>query len=143
MAQANPIRIRNCVPIRERKRSSDGTNQNRPVRCQVTEVGYNALHNRLGTAMPNAQKYTEAHRPSGTDNYFNAWTTLTHADNPSLPPPVAGPSTGFFIAKQDDPPYDGATGAHTHTDWRRQEGAARPGLGDAWHRPQTQRGPSS
>ncbi|MGY0064637.1 alginate lyase family protein [Streptomyces sp. LZ34] len=50
---------------------------------EVTEVGYNALHNRLGIAMSNTQKYTEAHRPSGTDNYFNAWTTLTHADNPS------------------------------------------------------------
>jgi len=50
---------------------------------QVTEVGFNALHNRLGIAMSNTQKYTEAHRPSGTDNYFNAWTTLTHADNPS------------------------------------------------------------
>ncbi|MGR3935961.1 alginate lyase family protein [Streptomyces sp. BRA346] len=50
---------------------------------EVTEVGFNALHNRLGIAMSNTQKYTEAHRPSGTDNYFNAWTTLTHADNPS------------------------------------------------------------
>ncbi|TMU98722.1 alginate lyase family protein [Streptomyces sp. DASNCL29] len=50
---------------------------------QVTEVGFNALHNRLGISMSNTQKYTEAHRPSGTDNYFNAWTTLTHADNPS------------------------------------------------------------
>ncbi|MEV7865728.1 hypothetical protein AB0P17_06410 [Streptomyces sp. NPDC088124] len=26
---------------------------------------------------------TEAHRPSDTDNSFNAWTTLTHADNPA------------------------------------------------------------
>ncbi|MFD8381520.1 alginate lyase family protein [Streptomyces sp. NPDC059679] len=51
--------------------------------AEVTEVGYNALHNRLGIAMSNTQKYTEGHRPSGTDNYFNAWTTLTHADNPS------------------------------------------------------------
>ncbi|MEU0806615.1 alginate lyase family protein [Streptomyces sp. NPDC005970] len=51
--------------------------------AKVTEVGYNALHNRLGISMSNTQKYTEAHRPSGTDNYFNAWTTLTHADNPN------------------------------------------------------------
>ncbi|MGW2640090.1 alginate lyase family protein [Streptomyces sp. NPDC001348] len=48
---------------------------------RVTEVGYNALHNRLGISMSSTQKYTESHRPSGTDNYFNAWTTLTHADN--------------------------------------------------------------
>ncbi|MGW0578548.1 DUF3151 domain-containing protein [Streptomyces sp. NPDC002920] len=51
--------------------------------ARTTEVGYNALHNRLGISMSNTQKYTEAHRPSGTDNYFNAWTTLTHADNPN------------------------------------------------------------
>ncbi|MEV6587655.1 alginate lyase family protein [Streptomyces acidicola] len=51
--------------------------------ARVTEVGFNALHNRLGIGMSNTQKYTEAHRPSGTDNYFNAWTTLTHADNPN------------------------------------------------------------
>jgi hypothetical protein len=51
--------------------------------ARVTEVGFNALHNRLGISMSNTQKYTEAHRPSGTDNYFNAWTTLTHADNPN------------------------------------------------------------
>lgn len=50
---------------------------------QVTEVGFNALQNRLGISMSNTQKYTEEHRPSGTDNYFNAWTTLTHANNPS------------------------------------------------------------
>ncbi|MFC9431292.1 alginate lyase family protein [Streptomyces sp. NPDC056987] len=50
---------------------------------RVTEVGFNALNNRLGIAMSNTQKYTESHRPSGTDNYFNAWTTLTHASNPN------------------------------------------------------------
>ena len=50
---------------------------------RVTEVGFNALHHRLGIAMTNTQKYTEARRPSGTDNYFNAWTTLTHAENPN------------------------------------------------------------
>ncbi|MFF9038924.1 alginate lyase family protein [Streptomyces sp. NPDC014892] len=50
---------------------------------RVTEVGFNALHHRLGIAMSHTQKYTEARRPSGTDNYFNAWTTLTHASNPN------------------------------------------------------------
>ncbi|ULR55445.1 alginate lyase family protein [Streptomyces deccanensis] len=50
---------------------------------RVTEVGFNALHHRLGIAMSHTQKYTEARRPSGTDNYFNAWATLTHAGNPN------------------------------------------------------------
>ncbi|MEE1831474.1 alginate lyase family protein [Streptomyces sp. SP17KL33] len=50
---------------------------------RVTEIGFNALHHRLGIAMSHTQKYTEARRPSGTDNYFNAWATLTHAGNPN------------------------------------------------------------
>jgi hypothetical protein len=49
----------------------------------VTEVAYNALHNRLGIAMTNTQAYTEAKRPQGTDNLFVAWETLTHANNPA------------------------------------------------------------
>ncbi|MBG0828990.1 alginate lyase family protein [Planomonospora sp. ID67723] len=48
----------------------------------VTEVGFNALHNRLGIHMPNTQKLTEQQRPAGTDKLFVAWETLTHADNP-------------------------------------------------------------
>ncbi|MFF4351413.1 alginate lyase family protein [Streptomyces sp. NPDC001530] len=49
----------------------------------VTEVGYNALHNRLGIAMTNTQKLTEQNRPAGSNNLFVAWETLTHGDNPS------------------------------------------------------------
>ncbi|MEU3663775.1 alginate lyase family protein [Streptomyces sp. NPDC032940] len=49
----------------------------------VTEVGYNALHNRLGHAMTNTQALTERTRPSGTNNLFVAWETLTHGDNPA------------------------------------------------------------
>ncbi|WP_406136556.1 alginate lyase family protein [Streptomyces sp. NBC_01089] len=49
----------------------------------VTEVGFNALHNRLGIAMTNTQALTEKQRPAGTDNLFVAWETLTHADNPA------------------------------------------------------------
>lgn len=49
----------------------------------VTEVAFNALHNRLGIAMTNSQQYTESHRPQGTNNLFVAWETLTHADNPA------------------------------------------------------------
>nr|BFE88122.1 hypothetical protein GCM10020093_107230 [Planobispora longispora] len=48
----------------------------------VTEVGFNALHNRLGVHMPNTRILTEQKRPAGTDKLFVAWETLTHADNP-------------------------------------------------------------
>ncbi|MFG1666810.1 alginate lyase family protein [Streptomyces sp. Y7] len=49
----------------------------------ITEVGYNALHNRLGIAMTNTQTLTERGRPAGSNNLFVAWETLTHGDNPS------------------------------------------------------------
>lgn len=49
----------------------------------VTEVGYNALHNRLGIAMTNTQALTERNRPAGSNNLFVAWETLTHGDNPN------------------------------------------------------------
>lgn len=49
----------------------------------VTEVGYNALHNRLGHAMTSTRALTERTRPAGTDNLFVAWETLTHGDNPA------------------------------------------------------------
>ncbi|MFJ4950520.1 alginate lyase family protein [Streptomyces sp. NPDC088760] len=49
----------------------------------VTEVGYNALHNRLGIAMTNTQSLTEQNRPAGSNNLFVAWETLTHGDNPN------------------------------------------------------------
>ncbi|MFE3854818.1 alginate lyase family protein [Streptomyces griseorubiginosus] len=49
----------------------------------VTEVGYNALHNRLGMGMTNTQTLTERNRPAGSNSLFVAWETLTHGDNPS------------------------------------------------------------
>ena len=49
----------------------------------ITEVAFNALHNRLGIAMANSQQYTESRRPQGTNNLFVAWETLTHANNPA------------------------------------------------------------
>ncbi|WP_333739178.1 alginate lyase family protein [Streptomyces sp. IBSBF 2806] len=49
----------------------------------VTEVGYNALHNRLGIAMGNTQTLTLRNRPAGSNNLFVAWETLTHGDNPA------------------------------------------------------------
>ncbi|MFF0270689.1 alginate lyase family protein [Kribbella sp. NPDC004536] len=47
----------------------------------VTEIVYNHYHNRLGQQLPTTLTYTEAQRPAGA-NYFYAWETLTHADNP-------------------------------------------------------------
>lgn len=49
----------------------------------VTEVGYNALHNRIGMGMTNTQTLTERNRPAGSNNLFVAWETLTHGDNPN------------------------------------------------------------
>ncbi|MFD8008692.1 alginate lyase family protein [Streptomyces sp. NPDC058955] len=49
----------------------------------VTEVGYNAMHNRLGFAMTNTETLTKRNRPAGTNNLFVAWETLTHGDNVS------------------------------------------------------------
>jgi hypothetical protein len=47
----------------------------------VTEVGHNALHNRLGIPMTNTQTLTQRGRPAGTNSLFVAWETLTHGDN--------------------------------------------------------------
>jgi hypothetical protein len=47
----------------------------------VTEVVFNHFRNRRGQDMPTTQRYTEAKRPAGA-NYFLAWETLTHANNP-------------------------------------------------------------
>ncbi|MEU4267124.1 alginate lyase family protein [Streptomyces sp. NPDC026092] len=55
----------------------------KPGLGRVTEMGYNALNGRMGIGMTNTKTYTESHRPSGTDNYFVSWETLTHAGNPS------------------------------------------------------------
>ncbi|MEV0872252.1 MULTISPECIES: alginate lyase family protein [Streptomyces] len=49
----------------------------------VTEVGYNALHHRLGIPMTNTQRLTEQNRPAGSNNLFVAWETLTHGENPN------------------------------------------------------------
>ncbi|MFF2848529.1 alginate lyase family protein [Streptomyces sp. NPDC058001] len=49
----------------------------------ITEVGYNAMHNRLGFAMTNTQALTTRNRPAGSNNLFVAWETLTHGDQPN------------------------------------------------------------
>ena len=57
----------------------------------ITEVGYNALHTRLGIAMANTQALTESRRPAGSNNLFVAWETLTHAENPADDPRPGNP----------------------------------------------------
>ncbi|PTH83791.1 hypothetical protein C9J60_36260 [Streptomyces sp. A244] len=49
----------------------------------VSEVGHNALANRLGHAMANTEALTLRGRPAGSNNLFVAWETLTHGDNPA------------------------------------------------------------
>ena len=49
----------------------------------VTEVGYNALANRLGNGMTNTGILTNNNRPAGTNHLFVGWETLTHANNPA------------------------------------------------------------
>ncbi|MET9763788.1 alginate lyase family protein [Streptomyces sp. NPDC006372] len=49
----------------------------------VSEVGHNALANRLGHAMTNTGTLTLRGRPAGSNNLFVAWETLTHGDNPA------------------------------------------------------------
>jgi alginate lyase len=46
------------------------------------EEGYNALHNRLGMALPNATQLMASRRPTSTDNHSSAWETLTAYGNP-------------------------------------------------------------
>ncbi|GII05345.1 alginate lyase family protein [Planobispora takensis] len=45
------------------------------------EVGFNALHNRMGVPMSRTQRLVEQGRPAGV-SHFLGWETLTHADNP-------------------------------------------------------------
>ncbi|MET8007677.1 FG-GAP-like repeat-containing protein [Nonomuraea glycinis] len=45
------------------------------------EVGYNALHHRLGYDIPDAERWVEQNRPARV-SHFLGWETLTHAQNP-------------------------------------------------------------
>ncbi|KIK67684.1 hypothetical protein GYMLUDRAFT_256529 [Collybiopsis luxurians FD-317 M1] len=47
----------------------------------ITEVGFNAMHTRLGFSMPNTQALTEKQRPARGNGLFVGWETLTHAGN--------------------------------------------------------------
>ncbi|MGW4791071.1 FG-GAP-like repeat-containing protein [Nonomuraea sp. NPDC004297] len=59
------------------------------------EVGYNALHHRLGyDDIPDATKWIEQRRPAGV-SHFLGWETLTHAQNPYVAG-VGGSATPDF-----------------------------------------------
>ncbi|MET7679587.1 alginate lyase family protein [Streptomyces sp. NPDC005423] len=47
------------------------------------EVALNHLENRLDLPVPAAHRLVEQTRPSGTDDLFVSWETLTHAGNPA------------------------------------------------------------
>jgi Alginate lyase len=47
------------------------------------EVGYNALHTRLGLALPNTAKLLATRRPTSTDGHSSAFETLTSFGNPA------------------------------------------------------------
>jgi hypothetical protein len=49
----------------------------------VTEVGYNAMGNRLGNVMTNTKTLVMNNRPAGDNILFVAWETLTHGDQPN------------------------------------------------------------
>jgi hypothetical protein len=49
----------------------------------MTEVGYNALHKRMGGSMPQTGNYTLPRRPQAGNALFLAWQTLTHAEQPN------------------------------------------------------------
>ncbi|WP_406117135.1 hypothetical protein [Streptomyces virginiae] len=82
----------------------------------ATEVGYNALHTRLGVTLENTRRLTEGRRPAGTENHFEAWETLTHADNPNRGQRLFDPSSHEMQR------HDGRSGA------RRTGGEDRSGF---------------
>ncbi|KIY69057.1 chondroitin AC/alginate lyase [Cylindrobasidium torrendii FP15055 ss-10] len=47
----------------------------------ITEVGFNAMHNRLGYGMTNTENLAKQTRPAGSNYLFMGWETLTHGDN--------------------------------------------------------------
>ena len=49
----------------------------------VTEVGYNALANRLPNVMANTKTLVTNNRPAGDNILFIAWETLTHGNQPN------------------------------------------------------------
>jgi hypothetical protein len=82
----------------------------------VTEVGFNALHTRLGESLPETQKLTDRNRPAGSNNLFVAWETLTHGDNPAGPPTgQQSPAPSSSVSASPAPTGPGLTGGRGST----------------------------
>lgn len=79
------------------------------------EVGYNALHNRLGyDDFPYAAKWVERKRPMAT-SHFLGWETLTHAQNPASSSKETASIYGALPdGKLTYTAIDAATGQRTH-----------------------------
>ncbi|MGN9838334.1 alginate lyase family protein [Nonomuraea sp. H19] len=80
------------------------------------EVGFNALHHRLGyDDMPYAKQWVEKSRPAGV-SHFLGWETLTHAQNPHFGGPK-GVTSVYGVMPDGRLTYttiDAATGKRTH-----------------------------
>jgi hypothetical protein len=80
------------------------------------EVGFNALHHRLGyDDMPYAKRWVEQNRPAGV-SHFLGWETLTHAQNPHFGGPK-GVTSVYGVVPDGRLTYttiDAATGKRTH-----------------------------
>ncbi|MEV0381682.1 FG-GAP-like repeat-containing protein [Nonomuraea sp. NPDC050643] len=83
------------------------------------EVGYNALHHRLGyDDIPDATRWVEQNRPSKV-SHFLGWETLTHARNPNHAG-MSGSATPDFDADGVGDLFSAATG--TLTVWNGEGG---------------------
>jgi hypothetical protein len=80
------------------------------------EVGFNALHHRLGyDDVPYAKQWVEKSRPDRV-SHFLAWETLTHAQNPHFGGPK-GVTSVYGVLPDGQLTYttiDAATGKRTH-----------------------------
>ncbi|MFC4116284.1 alginate lyase family protein, partial [Nonomuraea zeae] len=95
------------------------------------EVGYNALHQRLGYDIPYAAQWVEQSRPVGV-SHFLGWETLTHAQNPQ-DAGMGGSATADFDADGVGDLFSAATG--TLTVWNGEGGnkfGPATAIGGSW-----------
>ncbi|MDF2708445.1 MAG: hypothetical protein K0R62_4097, partial [Nonomuraea muscovyensis] len=96
------------------------------------EVGFNALHHRLGyDDMPYAKQWVEKSRPVGV-SHFLGWETLTHAQNPEYAG-MGGSATPDFDADGIGDLFSAATG--TLTVWNGEGGnqfGPATAIGSGW-----------
>ncbi|MEU7861611.1 alginate lyase family protein [Nonomuraea sp. NPDC049141] len=96
------------------------------------EVGYNALHQRLGyDDIPYAKQWVEQNRPAGV-SHFLGWETLTHAQNPHYAE-MGASATSDFNADGVGDLFSAATG--TLTIWNGEGGnkfGPATAIGSGW-----------